>query len=149
VTWREKITMHPASHTEAAEKIAKYAYERNQHNKGCKTLSGFLPHEVLQEFLQDRYAPPSHLTGKALSADYGRFLQENDLFRYLVKGLLENISCQDNHGSQDMASRILKQIESDQAAGPNFRKPLHYVSGTEEGLVIAIAIDDRFWTDEW
>lgn len=74
---------------------------------------------------------------------------DNDWLPKLADLLLRDIAQNSDHPSQEIASRIVQQMDVDVATQDTYRKPLSYLSVSETGIAIAIAIDDRFWTAEW
>lgn len=87
------------------------------------------------------------LQGRELSANITNYLDESGQIPALIADLLKHLSEQEPRGT---AARILEQIRSDLDEDPgNYRKPVHYIAGSADGLAIAIVIDDRFWTSGW
>ena len=136
------------SHQAAAEAVMRYADERNGHHPGCYVLSGFIPTERLLAFARD-FEPDAALRGKPLSEAVGQHLQASGGMVLVAEGLVGFIAADSQHPDRPMAARILDQVRSDAATRETYRRPVHYVAAHEEGLAIAVAIDDRFWTEDW
>ena len=142
--------MTPDSHTAACDAVARHAIERNKQFPGYKVLTGFIPHQAFCDAYPG-YDNQKPIDGRELTRDMVEFLQETDDVTSLVAGLLNFLANDSAHESHGIADKILNQIKSDLASSENgeYRKPVHYVAGADEGIALALVIDDRFWTDEW
>ena len=146
------LEVSPASHTDGVKVVTEYLYERRRQYEGCEVIAGFITLDALGEVLQEadpQCGLPGQLTGKPLSAAYAKYFQDNNLTIILTIRLLWLATQAGHNKSRQVATRILNQIQLDQASNATVREPVIYVEGNEEGWAVAICIDDRFWTDEW
>ncbi len=142
--------MTPASHNAACEEVARYAIERNKEFSGYKVLTGFMSNETLLAAFSDVKADGT-LSGRQQARAIVEYLEESEKVTMIIAELLRFISADPSQEAYDTATRILSQIRADLDAsdGRAYRKPVHYVAAADEGLAVAIVIDDRFWTEEW
>ena len=146
---KNTAAVEPESQVAACNDVVRHAVERNQQHPGLYVISGFMPHWTLQDNFPAFENSHGH-TGRELSKSLAVHLQESGDVLNVVAELLKSIAGDSKHDDQEMAQRILQQIREDMSKNQDdFRKPVHYMGGNEEGLAIAVAIDDRFWTDEW
>jgi hypothetical protein len=71
------------------------------------------------------------------------------LILFFIKKLLSISITDGDADSKYLAGKILKQMEEDEVMSWIARRPTLYVVNADNGVAVALGIDDRFWTDEW
>lgn len=115
---------------------------------GCYVLSGFVPTETLLQHAKG-FEEDGSVTGKDLSSELAFYMQETGMMAYAAEALVNFIANEPDHPDRMMAIQIRDQMQSDRQTKPTYRKPEHFASAHDEGLAIAVVIDDRFWTEDW
>ena len=89
------------------------------------------------------------MASKELCDDVIQFIDDNDLAVELsVAVLRENLQHTDCN-IREIARRILDQMKNDWEASEGLRFPMQYKLASDEVLAVAVAIDSRFWSDQW
>jgi hypothetical protein len=124
------------------------ARDRMGQFRGFDCVASFVHNDVLVETFPDCYEA-LFVSGATLAAEIVSALQRSGRVGDLARIVLEGAANSDNLAAKTLATKIINKIDSEQHRGPPFRKPVYYVTKTERGLAVVIAIDDRFWNDEW
>lgn len=128
--------------------VAEIAKERSGGHRGFDCVLMFAKCDDLLEFI------PSYPGSILQEPDefvkhYFAYLKSNDLTKTFIKKVLLTAIDQGPADVRGLAGRIFQQMEADDANSGTVRRPTMYVVGADNGVAVALAIDHRFWTEEW
>ena len=128
--------------------VAETAKERSGDHPGFNCVLMFIERDELLEFMPS-YPGSILQESSEFMKDYFAYLKSNDLTIKFIGKVLSVAAERGPSDAKELARRIINQMEMDNATRWSCRRPTMYVVGRGNGVAIALAIDDRFWTDAW
>ena len=130
---------------DALTSVLDMAIERYGDHPGFTVVLAFADYAKFLETVEVRDV--AEREGRDLGRHIAAVLEEEDQ-TYLFTEMALAGSLEPNNPDA-IANRIRVQMDADTLAVPTYRKPVQYVAGNDYGFAVCVAIDDRFWTDEW
>jgi hypothetical protein len=137
----------PATYAERAlGAVARAAHERVGDKSGFDCVLCFLRYDQLVEMTDD-YPGSIFATSDEHRRITSEYLADESVRERLISRVLE-IGHSREGAPGALATRIMQRMALTLESPPQVR-PLLYVIPTKEGIAVAVAIHDEFWTDEW
>jgi hypothetical protein len=129
---------------EALSGIGRAAHQRCGQHPGFDCVLCFVRYRELVRLFPDYHGTlfATAEEHQALSAD---FLKQGVNRQRLISVLLDMSATQE--GPDGLAARVRTRVRDSLPTNPV--RPQFYAAPTEEGVAVALAIYDKFWTDEW
>lgn len=132
---------------DALAAVAQMAHERAGHFPGFDCILAFIPYEVLMT-QESSYDLSLFLTPEEQSARVAKHFSSHEARFDLILSVLKQAIESKDEPSITLASKIVARMQS---GGPNapVARPLLYLLRAPEGIAVALAIHDEFWTGKW
>lgn len=122
--------------------MARLVRDRVGDKPGFDCILSVIPYETLVELHAD-YGGSVFLTAEEHSRQVIDYLRESEAREALTKTVLDTSLSSDHGPSRLLAERILRRTADNSA------RPLFYAAPSNEGLIVALAVHDDFWTPDW